>query len=151
MACFFRINHDNNHHLNSLWLQAIGLRASPLLARLPAIMTGSLCILAAALLTGRRSATAGIVAAILFALSPDLVVFGSEARGYAPMLLAALVMLYCVSEELDGCSRKGGRWFLACVAILGMFSHLTMTAPVGIAAGVVLSRAARLGRPECGS
>ena len=32
---FLRINHDNNHHLYSLWLQAIGPAASPLLARAP--------------------------------------------------------------------------------------------------------------------
>ena len=33
IGVFLRINHDNNHHLNSLWLQAIGLAAPPLLAR----------------------------------------------------------------------------------------------------------------------
>ncbi len=36
----WRINHDNNHHLYSLWLQAIGSGVSPLLARLPAILAG---------------------------------------------------------------------------------------------------------------
>ena len=35
---FLRINHDNNHHLNTLWLQAIGMGAPPWLARLPAIL-----------------------------------------------------------------------------------------------------------------
>ena len=41
---FLRINHDNNHHLYSLWLQAIGMNASPMLARLPAIVAGTLCV-----------------------------------------------------------------------------------------------------------
>src|SRR3954469_7519393 len=67
---FLRINHDNNHHLYSLWLQAIGMNASPLLARLPAIAAGTLCVPLAALVVARRSARAGIVAAILFAISP---------------------------------------------------------------------------------
>ena len=37
---FLRINHDNNHHLYSLWLQAIGPGAPPMLARAPAILPG---------------------------------------------------------------------------------------------------------------
>src|SRR3569623_2039880 len=67
---FLRINHDNNHHLYSLWLQVIGPAASPLLARSPSILAGALSIVAAAVLAGRRSATAGIVAALLFAVAP---------------------------------------------------------------------------------
>src|SRR3569623_2767295 len=55
VGVFLRINHDNNHHLYSLWLQAIGPMASPLLARAPAILAGSLCTVAAAVLVGRRS------------------------------------------------------------------------------------------------
>src|SRR3569833_1585080 len=55
LGVFLRINHDNNHHLYSLWLQAIGPAASPLLARAPAILAGTLCIPIAALLMGRRS------------------------------------------------------------------------------------------------
>src|SRR5215469_11679415 len=91
IGVFLRINHDNNHHLNSLWLQAIGPAASPLLARVPAIVAGTLAIPVAASLFGRRSKAAGIVAALLFAIAPTFVAFGSEARGYAMMLLAALL------------------------------------------------------------
>ena len=65
---FWRINHDNNHHLYSLWLQAIGSGASPLLARLPAILAGTLSILVAAVFVGRRSRSAGLIAALLFAV-----------------------------------------------------------------------------------
>ena len=67
---FLRINHDNNHHLYSLWLQAIGTHASPMLMRLPAIIAGTLSVPLAALVVARRSAWAGIAAAILFAVSP---------------------------------------------------------------------------------
>src|SRR5437868_14033705 len=85
---FLRINHDNNHHLNSLWLQAIGMQAPPWLARLPAIVCGTISIAVAALFMRRWSAAAGVVAALLFALSPAMITFGAEARGYSPMLLA---------------------------------------------------------------
>jgi hypothetical protein len=134
LGVFLRINHDNNHHLYSLWLQAIGPAAPPLLARAPAIAAGTLCILVAALIGARRSRTAGIVAALLFAVTPMLVVFGSEARGYSMMLLAALSMLLVVGDAVDGRPARGARWWLAALAVFGMFSHLTMAAPVGIAA-----------------
>jgi hypothetical protein len=134
LGVFVRINHDNNHHLYSLWLQAIGIDASPLLARTPAIVAGSLAIVVAALLVGRRSRMGGIVAAVFFAFSPTMLVFGSEARGYAMMLLAALTMLLLVGEALDARPVRGMRWWLAAFATLGMLSHLTMAAPVVLAA-----------------
>src|SRR3954468_8393756 len=55
LGVFLRINHDNNHHLYSLWLQATGMDAPPWLARLPAILAGTASILVAAMLAGRKS------------------------------------------------------------------------------------------------
>ena len=134
VGVFLRINHDNNHHLYSLWLQAIGPAALPMLARAPAILAGSLSVVVAALIAERRSKAAGLVAALLFAVTPSLVVFGSEARGYAMMLLAALAMILIVGDVVDGRPQRGARWWLAGIAALGMLSHLTMAAPVAIAA-----------------
>ena len=133
LGVFLRINHDNNHHLYSLWLQAIGPAASPLLARTPAILAGSLCVIVAALFAGRRSPVAGIVAAGLFAFTPMFVVFGAEARGYSMMLLAALLTLLLVADALDGRPVRHVRWWLGALAVFGMFSHMTMAAPVAIA------------------
>ena len=143
---FLRINHDNNHHLYSLWLQAIGSDASPWLARLPAIAAGTACVLVAALLVGRRSRSAGLVAALLFAVSPTLVTFGSEARGYAPMLLAALILLLLASEAVERKERPATPWLIALTAVIGMLFHLTMAAPVALATlWVYLERRAALG------
>ena len=133
LGVFLRINHDNNHHLYSLWLQAIGPAASPLLARLPAIAAGALCVPIAALLMERRSKFAGFVAALLFAVSPMLVVLGSEARGYSMMLLAAVTMLLLVGDALDGRPARGASFWIAALALFGMLSHMTMAAPVVIA------------------
>lgn len=132
LGVFLWINHDNNHHLYSLWLQAIGLQASPLLARAPAIVAGTLAILVAAMIGARRSAAAAIVAAALFAVAPILVVYGSEARGYAPMILAALAMLLLVDRWLEGDTAEPPTLGLALLAFLGTLSHLTMVAPVGL-------------------
>ena len=146
LGVFLRINHDNNHHLYSLWLQTIGPTASPMLARAPAILAGSSCVVVAAMLAGRRSRTAGIVAALLFAVTPVLVAFGSEARGYTMMLLAALTMLLLVGDALDGRPARGSSWWLGLVALFGMLSHMTMAAPVGIATlWVYLERRTEIG------
>ena len=133
IGVFLRINHDNNHHLNSLWLQAVGMGAPPWLARLPAIIAGTASVVVAALLAGSRSRQGGIVAATLFALSPALVTFGSEARGYALMLLAALLMLLVATRAVERRAwGKSTRWWLALLAFVGMLSHLTMAAPVAL-------------------
>lgn len=132
LGVFLRINHDNNHHLISLWLQAVGIHASPLLARAPAILAGTLAIPAAALLFARRSPVAAIAAAALFALSPIMVTYGSEARGYAPMVLGALVMLWLAVSALEGRQDRRTPWLIAAAVLLGMLSNLTMLAPVGL-------------------
>jgi hypothetical protein len=144
---FLRINHDNNHHLYSLWLQAVGRDAAPLLARLPAVIAGTLTVLVAAVFAGRYSRAAGAVAALLFAVSPTLVTFGSEARGYAPMLLAAVVLLLLASDAIERKPmRPAAPWLLALTAALGMLSHLTMAAPVALATlWVYLDRRAAVG------
>jgi hypothetical protein len=131
VGVFLRINHDNNHHLNSLWLQAVGVGASPLLARLPAILAGTAAVVLAALLAGRGRA-AGIVAALFFAVSPALVTLGSEARGYSLMLLAVLTMLLIVTRAIERGESTATPWWLGVAAVLGMFSHLTMAGPIAL-------------------
>ena len=120
VGVFLRINHDNNHHLNSLWLQAIGIHAPPLLARTPAIIAGTLTIPAAALLFGRRTAAGAIAAAALFAISPIMVTYGSEARGYAPMMLAVLLMIWLVTNSPAERNGRSTPWLIALIAAVGM-------------------------------
>jgi hypothetical protein len=149
LGVFLRINHDNNHHLYSLWLQAIGMAAPPWLVRLPAIVAGTVAIPLAALVVARRSPPAGLVAAVLFAVSPVLVTFGSEARGYSLMLAAALTMLLLVTAALRSGWKAWMPWCLALCAALGMLSHLSMAAPVAlIALWAYLDRRACLGPSE---
>src|SRR4051794_15915945 len=81
MGVFLKINHDNNHHLNTLWLQLVGLDAPPLLQRGLSIVTGTAAIWVAGLIGFRVGRVAGLCAALLFAVSPLLVTYGAEARG----------------------------------------------------------------------
>lgn len=128
LGVFIAINHDNNHHLNSLWMQMWGIGASPLALRSLSIATGTLTILVAGAIGAQRGVGYALVAALLFAVSPILVNYGSEARGYAPMLLAALTMIWRVAAVLDDPRRISPRtaWGLGGLAMLGLVSQLTM-------------------------
>lgn len=132
LGVFLRINHDNNHHIISLWMQVVGVHASPMVIRAPAIVAGALTIPAAALLFARRSAAAAIGAAFLFATSPIMVTYGSEARGYAPMILATLLMLWLAIGSVEDGARLTTRWWIALTATIGMLSNLTMLAPMAL-------------------
>jgi hypothetical protein len=121
-----RINHDNNHHINSWWLQLVGPEASPMLMRGLSIITSSITIWVAAAIGFRRNRVSGVITAALFALSPIMVVYGSEARGYAPMMLALMIMIWRIDIWLDDQSGSKPALLLTLCALLGSFSHLTM-------------------------
>lgn len=124
LGVFLRINHDNNHHLNTLWLQLVGLDAPPLLQRGLSIVTGTLAIVLAWLIGLRVGKWAAICAALLFAVSPLLVTYGAEARGYAPMVLALLATVLIVARWLEDGVRRTIP--LAVTVLCGMFSQLTI-------------------------
>jgi hypothetical protein len=127
VGVFFRINHDNNHFLNTLWLQLVGPDAPPVLQRALSIACGTAAIPLAAIFAGRRGPAAALIAALAFALSPILVTYGAEARGYAPMLLATLAALLIVDRWLDTRGRRASLW-LTLAALAGMLAQLLMAA-----------------------
>lgn len=120
------INHDNNHHLNSLWLQAVGYAAPPLLQRALSIVSGTIGIAVAAEIFRPRSRRVALIAALLFAVSPIVVTMGSEARGYAPMTLALLTAILLVDRWLIDESGDRIAFRLSLCFFLGALSHLTM-------------------------
>lgn len=126
LGVFLSINHDNNHHLNSLWMQAVGFGAPPLLVRGFAILTSTASIVIAGLIGRRRAASLGLMTALLFAVSPLLVTLGSEARGYAGMALALLVAILLLDRWLAGDTEQSPAIGLALAFFLGAFSQLTM-------------------------
>src|SRR5579883_690659 len=67
---FWRISHDNNHFLNSLWLFWVSVGShNPLLLRAPSIAMGAALIPVMATILWRRSAAAAVIAALLTAFS----------------------------------------------------------------------------------
>ena len=137
IGVFADINHDNNHHLNTLWLQLVGLSAPPLVMRGLSILTGTAAIIVAARIGARRSPGAAIAAAALFAFMPILVLYGSEARGYAPLTLAVLLALYTVTGVADRPDRVQPARALAIIAVFGTLAHLTMALAIAVLAAWV--------------
>ena len=135
IGVFLRINHDNNHVLNSLWLQLAGWGAPPLLARALSITSGAAAIPVAAAIALRRSREAGLIAAPFFALSPILLTYGAEARGYAPMVLAMLVAILLVDRWLANPERPAPWLALTLAGLIGTLAHLTMIFAVVALAG----------------
>ncbi|ODP36824.1 hypothetical protein [Sphingomonas turrisvirgatae] len=126
LGIFLNINHDNNHHLNSLWLQLVGQSGPPMLQRALSIVAGTVTILIAARIGARRNAGTAILTALFLALSPLLVTYGSEARGYAPMLLALMCAADLVDRWLAHPATPPPAIALAIAALLGLLAHLTM-------------------------
>ena len=146
LGVFVQINHDNNHHLNSLWLQTVGLDAPPLVARALSVLCGTASIFVAGLIGSRRGATAGMVTALLFALSPLMVTLGSEARGYAPMMLMVLISAWYLDRYLAGDERANRPLTLAICFLVGALFQLTMIfAACALIGWPVLALVQRLG------
>ncbi|MGU3391091.1 hypothetical protein [Sphingomonas sp. M1A8_2b] len=144
LGIFTAINHDNNHHLNSLWMLLCGYGAAPMALRALSIASGTASIIVAAAIGARRGATEALVTALVFAVSPMMVNYGSEARGYMPMLLALMTTIWLIARWLETptvYSMPRGR--LGALAILGLFAQLTMVfglAALGVWVMVTLAR-----------
>ncbi len=145
---FFAINHDNNHLLNTLWLQLVGWGSPPILGRALSIVSGSAAVIVAGMIGARRGTRPAIVTAILFAVSPILVTYGSEARGYAPMLLALLTSIWIVDRELNGVAVRHGAIWLGLAALLGMLAHVSMLFGVAALTGWVAIQSWRQSGPR---
>ncbi|KQX26309.1 MULTISPECIES: hypothetical protein [unclassified Sphingomonas] len=128
----------DGHVLNGLWLRFVGWGGPPLLGRALSIACGTAAIGVAGLIGLRRGLGTTLLTATMFAVSPILLTYGSEARGDAPMLLALLVSIWIVDRELFGRPpRRAGPW-LGLAALLGMFADMSMLFGIAALSGWVL-------------
>lgn len=138
LAVLTSLHNDNNHYLNTLYLRSIpDGTATWWLYRLPALVLGSASVALAALIARARSQTAALAAALLTAGSFPLVVYSSEARGYALAVFFAFASVLAVQRYLDS---RAIAWGLAASlsACLGLLGHLTfLHAFAGLVALVV--------------
>jgi 4-amino-4-deoxy-L-arabinose transferase-like glycosyltransferase len=124
----------NNHILHSLLVhwsyQIFGMELWAL--RLPAFLAGVLSVISAAL-AGRKlyGPTAGILAAAGLALSPLMIDYSVNARGYTLICLFALLGLWAAAEIIQ---RSRFLWwvFLVLVCAMGFYSIPIFLYPAGI-------------------
>jgi len=140
IGVFTRIHHDNNHHLNTIWLQVVGWGAPALLQRALSIAAGTATIVVAGLIAGKRGRMAAIIAAGLVAISPIMVTYGSEARGYAPMLLVLALAVLAVDRWLDDPAAAAPTLGLIIAAVIGMLAQLTMVFGLAAIAAWIAAR-----------
>ncbi len=113
-----RLQSENNHPLNSLWLYLLGPTAPEGSYRLLSWATGTAAVGLAGMLARRQframdpaesgggAEAAGLITVLLFGGSYLFVLYSSEARGYAPALcfslLAAVVLLRAPASLRSG-------------------------------------------------
>lgn len=82
--------HDNNHPLNTFWIMLVGDGHPPLVYRLLSIISGIASLVLIHRIGVTMAPSGGWVPLLLSATSFPLVLYFSEARGYAPAVACAL-------------------------------------------------------------
>src|SRR5690349_5873833 len=95
-----RFQIDNNHPLNTLLIWAMGEQRHWWIYRVPSLLAGLGAVVVATMIAARRGRAAAILAAVLVGCSYPLVFFSSEARGYAVVVLFALMAVDAAERYL---------------------------------------------------
>jgi hypothetical protein len=142
----WRVAHDNNHPLNTLWMRAVGESSSALPYRALSVASGTVAVVCAGLLGARRDAFTGLACAILAASSTLLAYYSAEARGYAPAVACFLGgWLALERAEESGRWRPTVLWWIC--AALGLAAHFTFVFGwAALAAGTLVHARARFAK-----
>ncbi len=142
----FSIRHDNNHLLNSLWLWFLGPRAPEWLMRLPAVIFSAVTLLLVSHASKRVApGLQGAVWCLLVAVSYPFVLLGSEARGYALMLMCAVgcfSLALRLGDKGAGVTRALAFFVLA---TLGLLAHASFAVFLVPAVAWILAQRSRTG------
>ena len=119
-----RFHHDNNHVLNTLFLWLVGAQNTLFLYRLFAVVSGIAALLLVGYLARAWGSSEALLAVILTGTSYPLVLYFSEARGYAPAIMFALLSYALLRRNFRefSPSRLIAFWT---ASILGILSHLS--------------------------
>ncbi len=121
---FTQTHHDNNHYLNNLFIYFLGQHGDWPGYRIPAEVFGIGTIVLAWLIGARRDRWAAFFCMFLVSFSYVLILYSSEARGYAPLIFFCFLCLLVLHSFFDK-----PRWQSAALfslsTVLGLTSHLT--------------------------
>jgi hypothetical protein len=142
LAVFSEMPHDNNHHLITLWFYLLGPQQSWIVLRLPSLVAGIGSVALASWVARQWGAVDMWAAALLTAGSYVLIIYSSEARGYA------LAGFFCLAGLVTLQRYLATRGWLSLVSFwlasaLGFLSHLTV---LHFYFGVAIWSAVRFGR-----
>lgn len=141
----FTQHHDNNHYLNTLWMFVVGPNSRHWVwYRLPSIVAGVATVVLAARLALRWGRRESFLTAVLAAASYVLIVYASEARGYAMAGCFALLALLALERFIDA-RGWGANLLYALATVLACLAHLTA---VTFFAGAVVWSAVALVRRQ---
>ncbi len=116
--------HDNNHILNTLFLYLIGRQQDLLFYRVFAIISGIVSLVLLVKIASQWGRLEGTFVLLLAGASYPLILYFSEARGYAPAILFSLLSFYILRDIQIRYSpvKLVLFWF---VSMLGVLAHLT--------------------------
>src|SRR5438270_6877815 len=83
---FTKTHHDNNHYLNCLFIYFFGQRGNWPGYRIPAVVAGFGTIVLAWFIGLRRDRATAFFSMLLVSFSYVMILYSSEARGYAPLI-----------------------------------------------------------------
>jgi hypothetical protein len=137
------LRYDNNHILNTIYQYCIGPQSNPVICRLLSIVTGVGAVALLGIAAARRGFTAMFATLWLAAFSYPLVLYSSEARGFAPAVFFALASFLLIQEYWR--TRKLRTLALFWIsAVLGFSSHMTyLFVYLGLCAWSVAGKARR--------
>jgi len=149
---FTHIHFDLNHWLHSLILFAIGDHPYWPVYRMPAFGAACASLLVVAFWPGMRSQRERLLALVVFGASFVLIVYSTEARGYAWLILFSLLCYRCLLV-CGGATRPAVVFLFWACAILGFLSQVTFVfvyAALGLwSLAVFYAASKRLGRTLC--
>ncbi len=121
---FTQTHHDNNHYLNSLFIYVVGQHGNWPGYRILSELAGIGTIVLAWLVGARQDKSTAFFSMLLVSFSYVLILYSSEARGYAPLIFFCFLCFLILHSFFEN-----PRWQLAVMfslgAILGFTSHLT--------------------------
>jgi hypothetical protein len=121
----FALRHDNNHILNTIVMYALGPDVPGIAYRIPAAIASTGAVWCASRIAAWRSGPlAGGTACLLVGASYLMTLYGTEARGYAYLVLCAYVAWLCLLRAEAG-GRRGYAIAFSIAASLGFLAHLT--------------------------
>lgn len=123
LQIFTQFELANNHLLNTFFVYILGDQHNWVIYRIPAVVFGIGAVALAGMIGRLETICEALIAMFLMSFSYLMILYSSEARGYAPLVFSAFLCFYALRRYL-----RERRWIgpgLFCVgAFLGILSHL---------------------------